>query len=270
MVISERLKRPTIEDKLYCCVATAIIGAGVASAGASIYGANQAADAQTNAANASIANQQQMYANNQNILMPYIQAGYGAANSLTSQLDPNGNNALSQLLKLTGATNNGADMTSALENTPGYQFTLSQGNRAVNNALAARGLGGSAGAVAKGVANYTEGLAGTTWQNVVNSLQNVFSSQTGATQNLMNSGVSAGNALAGVGTNTSNAISSSLIGAGNAQAAASNATGSAVSNAASTIPSAALLQTLLGGNNSSGLYSGLGNLLMGGGTPTGL
>lgn len=240
-------------------VAVAILGGGALSAGASIFGSNRAADAQTQAANASIANQQQMYGQNKNLLMPYIQAGYGASNSLQSLLDPNGNNALSSLLRLTGATNGGADMNSMLENTPGFQFTRDQGLRAVNNQLAARGLGGSAGAVAKGAANYTTGLAQNTWQNVVNSLQNAFSSQTGATQNMLNSGISAGNALAGVGGNTANAVSSSLIGAGNAQAGASNAMGSALSNFGNSLGSAYLTRSLLGGGGGGGLYDSVGN-----------
>lgn len=262
MIISDRLTRPTIEDRLYCGVATAIIGGAVATAGATAYGASKAADAQTDAANASINQQNAMYQQNKNLLMPFIQGGYSAGNSLQSLLDPNGNNALSNLLKLTTP---GADMSSVLAQTPGYQFALNQGNRAVNNALAARGLGGSAGAVAKGVANYTEGLAGNTWQNVVNSLQNVFNSQTGATQNLLNSGISAGNALAGVGTNTANANSQAMIGAGNAQAASSNAIGSAVGGVGNSLGSAMLINQLLGKGGSGGLYDSVANGGMGNG-----
>lgn len=244
-------------------VATAIIGGSLVTAGATAWGASKAADAQTDAANASIANQQQMYQNNKNILMPFIQGGYDAQTSLQGLLNPNGDNPLSALLKLTGATNGGADMQSMLEKTPGYQFSLQQGNRAVNNALAARGLGGSAGAVAKGVANYTQGLAGNTWQNVVNSLQNVFNSQTGATQNLLNTGLSAGNALAGVGTNTANANSSAMIGAGNAQAGMYNGIGNAIGGVGNSLGSAMLMNQLTGGNN--GLYGGTASTINYGG-----
>ncbi len=51
-----------------------------------------------------------------------------------------------------------------LEKTPGYQFTLDQGLKAVQNSYAAQGLGTS-GAAMKGAADYAEGLASTTYQN---------------------------------------------------------------------------------------------------------
>lgn len=231
-------------------VAVAVLGAGAIGAGASIYGSTQAANAQTNAANAAIANQQQMYAKNQTQLQPFINAGSGQiANQqalLSGQSGP--------LSALTALTTPGADQSAALAQTPGYQFNLSQGLNSVNNSLAARGLGGSGGAVAKGAANYAEGLAGNTWQSVVAALQNQYTAQTGAGQNLINSGEGAAGALAGVGTNTANQISGSITGAGNAQAAASNAIGSAVGNAGNSLSTAALLQQLTGGG-AGGIYT---------------
>ncbi len=149
-------------------------------------------------------------------------------------------------------------MSATLAQTPGYQFALSQGLRASNNQLAARGLGGSGGAVAKGATNFAEGLAGNTWQNVVQALQSSYNTQVGAGQNLLNSGVTAGSSLAGVGTNTANAISGAQTGAGNAQAAGYNAIGTAVGNAANSLPSAMLLSQLTGGRgagSSGGIYA---------------
>jgi hypothetical protein len=118
--------------------------------------------------------------------------------------------------------------------------------------------------VAKGAANYAEGLAGTTWQSVVQALQNSYNSQAGAGQALINSGSQAGSALAGVGTSTANSIQGALGYQGNAQAAGANATGAAISNAAT--PSAMALNQLLGG--SSGVYTpqqiaGLGQMQAG-------
>lgn len=241
-------------------VATAIIGSGLIGAGASIFGASKAADAQTNAANASIANQQQMYGLNQAQLQPFINAGAGQIGNQQALLNPN--NAGGPLAALMKLTNPGADMSAELAQTPGYQFNLSQGLRASNNQLAARGLGGSGGAVAKGATNFAEGLAGNTWQSVVQALQNQFTSQAGAGQNLINSGQGAASALAGVGTNTANQISGSLTGAGNAQAAAANAIGTGVGGAAGQVPSAILLQQLLaksgGGGSSGGIYNNSG------------
>lgn len=241
--------------------AVAIIGSSLVGAGASIFGASKAADAQTSAANAAIANQQQMYGQNKDILSPFIQGGAGAIPGQNALLDPNNpNSPLAALMKL---TNPGADMSTELAQTPGYQFSLSQGLRGANNALAARGLGGSGGAVAKGATNFAEGLAGNTWQSVVAALQNQFQTQAGAGQNLINSGVTAGGALAGVGTNTANQISGSITGAGNANAAAANAIGAGASSVAGGVPSAILLQQLLaksggGGGSSGGIYNNSG------------
>jgi hypothetical protein len=246
-------------------VAAAILGAGALGAGASIWGSSNAADAQTNAANAAIANQNAMYDKNKNVLTPFIDAGKGAIGNVSNLLDPNNTSGpLNALMKLVMP---GADQTATLEQTPGYQFNLSQGLRASNNALTARGLGGSGGAVAKGASTFASGLASNTWQSVVNNLQNLFTSNTGAAQNLVNTGAQSGNALAGVGTSTANANSNALIGAGNANAAAYNGIGSAVGGFGNSLSSAALVDKLTGGTG-GGLYGsnpayGGGNMFSG-------
>lgn len=232
-----------------CTIAAAVLGAGALGAGASIWSANKASDAQTSAANASIANQQQTRTLNQNMLQPFINAGQGGITGLQDWLNPNSNNPLSALIKLTTP---GASMTDTLTQTPGYQFAEDKGLRAVNNALAARGLGGSPGAVAKGAADYTTGLASGTWQNVVNSLQNLFSSGAGAWQNLVGTGVQAGGAVAGSNTAAGNNISNALIGAGNAQGGAAMATGNAIGQFGNSASTAAILQQLLGGGAGAG------------------
>lgn len=238
-------------------VAAAILGAGAVGAGASIWGANTAAGAQTKATNAAITNQRQMFDISQNALSPFINAGQGGISSLTNLLNPdNASGPLAALLKLTMP---GSNMTDTLKETPGYQFAEDRGLRATNNALAARGLGGSGGAVAKGAADYTTGLASQTWQSVVNALQGLFTSNVGGAQGLVSTGVGAGGALAGNALNTGANIGSSLIGQGNAQAGAATATGNAISGAANNIPSNLLLSQLLakspaGGGGGGGLY----------------
>lgn len=236
-------------------VAAAIIGAGALSAGASVFGSSNAADAQRDAANASITNQNAMYDKNANMLSPFITAGSSQIGQQQQLLDPNNTSGpLNALMKLLMP---GADQSATLEQTPGYQFANTQGLRSANNALAARGLGGSGGAVAKGAASFSSGLASQTWQSVVNSLQNLFSGQAGAGQNLINTGASSGNALAGIGSNVANANSTALIGAGNASAASSNAIGSAVGGLGNSAATAYLANKLGSG---SGVYgSGTGD-----------
>jgi hypothetical protein len=66
---------------------------------------------------------------------------------------------------------------SALAQTPGYQFTLQQGQLATQNSFAAQGLSAS-GAAVKGAAQYAEGLASTTYQqqfqNYLNQNQQIY------------------------------------------------------------------------------------------------
>lgn len=266
-------------------VATAVIGAGVLGAGATIYGANKAADAQEKASQASIGAQQAQFGITKSELQPYIDFGtsqmpafndFSNPNSANSPLrsilnmsntgDPN--STLSKLLALTSG--NGADMTAALENTPGYQFTKEQGQKAVTSALAARGLAGPGGALAKGSANYAEGLAGTTWQSVVNALQNAYSTGTGVLQNTyssgtnalqgaINSGAGAAASLGGASTATGQGIGNNLVGIGNANAGAATASANAISGIGGSVTNGLLLNKILGGNGAAagggGLYS---------------
>jgi hypothetical protein len=197
--------------------------ATVAGAGATIFGADKAADAQMAAADKSIAAQLAMFAQTQKNIAPTIKAGNKSVNNLQKGLKEGGEyeqsrglqpidtkaeelyglgttpiafNPLatgSDQIRSLGTTpvdykmiQAGGDKmlkTSAeapefapiemtqeqLEATPGYQFTLQQGLKAVQNSAAARGLG-SSGMAQRGAAEYTTGLADTTWQNVYNQL----------------------------------------------------------------------------------------------------
>lgn len=256
------LKEYDPDDFRYCTLAAAVLGASAIGAGASIWGANKAAGAQTDAGTAAIANQRDMYAQNKSILSPFINAGAGGIDQLKNWIDPtSGTNPLASLIKLVTP---GADQSATLAQTPGYQFSQTQGTRAALNALAARGLGGSPGAVAKGVGGYVSGLASNTWDSVVKNLLSTFGGETGALQGLVNTGANAGGALANVGTSTANSVTGSLTGIGNAQAAGANATGAAVGNGANSLTTAALLQQLTGGSGGGGIYGNVGTTSVGG------
>jgi hypothetical protein len=64
-----------------------------------------------------------------------------------------------------------AGMLTQLQQTPGYQFQLQQGTQQALSQLSAMGLAKSGSAI-KGVTNYAEGLAGTTYQNMVSNFMN--------------------------------------------------------------------------------------------------
>ena len=151
-----------------------------------------------------------------------------------------------------------------LQNTPGYQFNLTQGLKATQNAAAARGLGVS-GAALKGAASYATGLADSTYQNQFN---NALTNKTTA-YNMLSGQQSLGeNAAVGVGNTgvtVGAAVGQNTIGAGNAAAGAALNTGSAVASGANTAAQGYLLNNLLtnAGNggpayqNSTGGYLGM-------------
>ena len=200
----------------------AAIGSGIIGAGATIAGANTAANAQKAAAQTATDAQMKMFGITREALSPFIDQGTQAGGTLNKLLSPNG----------------GIDQ-SVLQSLPGYQFTNTQGLKSVQNSAAARGLGIS-GAAEKGAASYATGLADSTYGTYVNQL-------------LSQEGIGA-NAAAGLGnnaTNTGGQVGSNIIGAGNATAGAAVAGANAVGSAASSIPQSLILNKLLGGNGTS-------------------
>ena len=207
-------------------VATAVIGSAVVGGIATSSAASKAAKAQTQAANQANQTMSQQYAQTRQDLMPYQQAGQAA---------------LPYYNALLGV---GGDQTSALktlQQTPGYQFTLSQGLKAAANSAAARGLGVS-GAAFRGAENTAAQLANATYGDQVNRLM-------GAAQLGENAAAQTG----AYGTQTAANISNNLTGAGNAQAASSVASGNALSSLASSIPNALIYNKLFSGGG-SGMY----------------
>ena len=198
-------------------VPTAILGAAAVGTAGSLIGSSQQAGAANNATNAQLG----IYNQNQQLLNPYVQKGLGAYDTLNGLL---------------GVGGNSATMQSNLENLPGYQFTLGQGLKSVQNGVTARGLGVS-GAALKGAANYATGLADSNWQNYANALQNSA-----------NTGYGAGAAIAGVGANTGANVANSTIAAGNAAAAG---TLGATNSIANSLPLYAFLNSGAGGGGSS-------------------
>ncbi len=133
----------------------AIIGSvlgAVIGGGASLLGAHESASAADKAAQL----QYQMFQDVQANEKPFVQAGQNALTGLAAGMttSPNGTG--------TGALNkpfNPAD----LSQTPGYQFSLQQGEQAINSAATASGGVGGANTL-KALGGYAEGLASTTYQ----------------------------------------------------------------------------------------------------------
>lgn len=215
--------------------ATAIFGGALVSAAATTYGANKASQAQQSAAQMAANTQMQMYQQTRKDLAPYRAAGAADLATLQSELP-----FLTSPIKMDEAT---------LEQTPGYQFTLAQGLKAVQNSAAARGLGVS-GAAQKGAAAYATGLADNTYQTQFN-LENINRSNAyNRLINLVNMGQSAAGQTANASLATGQGVGSAEIAGGNAAAAGYNAFGGAGQTIANAGTTYALYKGLYNRNNS--------------------
>ena len=150
-----------------------------------------------------------------------------------------------------------------LSQTPGYQFTLNQGEQAVTNSNAALGLG-SSGAALKGAANYAEGLASTTYQQQFTNYWNQLNNIAGLIGGAAGQGQNAAAGLGGLGNTAAANAGQFTTSAGAAQAAgtvgAANALTSGISGVGSSVSNAALLSSL----NSNGLFGGGGQTISAG------
>jgi hypothetical protein len=223
-------------------VATAIIGAAVVGAGANMVASSNAADAQKGAANQSNARLQGQYNQTRDDLNPFRESGIYALQDLNER-----RNQLTAPIVMDQAT---------LEQTPGYQFTKTQGLKAVQNSAAARGLGAS-GAAQKGAASFVTGLADSTYQNQFNNANTNTTNAYNRLMGLINVGQNSAAQTGSLGNQTAIQQSNNTIGAGDAQAAAYNKMGNSIANGANTIGGYYMYQGLYG-NPGGGGGSGSG------------
>src|SRR5271167_1218457 len=158
-------------------IASGVIGA---------QGAQAAAQEQYQSTQQALKFAQQQYAQAQGYETPFINYGEGAANQL-ERLTGTGPGGNPQTAALTAAFN-----PSDLAATPGYQFTLQQGELANTNSFAAQGLG-SSGAALKGADTFATGLASNTYNQ---QLQN-YLAQNQQTYNMLSGEVGTGAQAAG-------------------------------------------------------------------------
>lgn len=229
----------------YCnvWVATAIIGGALVGGIGTAYAANKGAKAIQNSAQTAANTTLGMFNTTREDLAPYRQIGQNANTELQSRLP-----FLTSPITMDQAT---------LEQTPGYQFTRTQGLKAVQNSAAARGLG-SSGAAQKGAAAYATGLADQTYQTQFN-LENT--NRTNAFNRLMGLIGTGANAAAGggqIGQQAAQTAASAQIAGGNAQAAGYNALGSAAQGVGNSVAGYGLYKGLYGDKNNNNQSSGDG------------
>ncbi|CAD6548616.1 hypothetical protein LMG28727_04863 [Paraburkholderia kirstenboschensis] len=219
----------------FAAAAVGSIAGAVISGDASKSAANTQAQAAEDAAHL----QNDQYNNTQANLKPYMDLG-------ASYIDPLKNALANPMLTQQFSAPSAADAAS----TPGYQFTLNQGLKSVQNSAAARGLGVS-GAALKGAANYTTGLADSTYNDVFNRALQTFNTNYSSAANNVNrlSNI--------VGSGQNAAATNGSLGAQAVGNIGNTLTSGANASAAGTIGSANALTAGLNGLGSSALTYGL-------------
>jgi hypothetical protein len=122
------------------------------------------------------------------------------------------NNKISQMLGLTGSSSFTSD-------DPSYAFRFSEGQKAVDNGAASRGMSLSGGAL-KALSKYGQDMASTEYNNSFNRYKSVS-----------DSGQSAAAGQGAASANLGNSTANNLMEAGNAQAAGTMGTANAWSSA---------------------------------------
>ena len=119
------------------------------------------------------------------------------------------------------------------QQSPGYQFQLEQGENAINNAAAARGVAGGT-ANLENLNNYAQGSANTDYQNAFNNYQAQQSNIFNRLSTVAGLGSAANSTVAQAGSVASTNQANAAIGAGNAAAAGYVGGANAVSGAIGT------------------------------------
>ena len=200
-------------------VATAIIGSAAIGGAVQAYSSSKASDAQQQAALTAANTQMNMYNTTRGDLAPYRAVGSNASDLMNSKI-----NELT-----TPVSVNPQDFL----NSDQYKFLQTQGERAVTNSSAARGLGTS-GAALKGAAAFESDLNSQQWQQNFN---NQVTNQTNAynrLKGLIDTGENASAQTGSAGTAAASGAASAQVAGGNAAAAGYNGVGNAVSNAVNT------------------------------------
>jgi hypothetical protein len=228
-------------------VAGAAIVGGVASSTISSSASKSAANTQAQAAEDAAHLQNDQFNQTQANLAPFMQLGSNNINALQSALN---NPIFNQQF--------GAPTEAQAQATPGYQFTLNQGLKSVQNSAAARGLG-SSGAALKGASSYATGLADSTYNDVFNRALSTFNTNYGNASSNVNrlagivgSGQNAASGLGALGAQTAGNIANTLTSGANASAAGTIGSANAISNGLNGIGSNALTAGLLTNNAAGG------------------
>lgn len=221
-------------------VAAAIGGAAVIGAGASLYGASKSADAAKDAAqiqsdSAAKAGDQEyaIYQQNREDTMPWLDAGKQGLSQLSDLLGTSGNTSAQgygSLVKPFSASD--------FQEDPGYQFTLSEGQKALDRASSAKGSYFS-GAALKAATQYNQNAAATQYDSAYNRYNQNQSNIYNRLAGLSGTGQTAAQQVSAQGTQYGQDAAGLITGAGNAQAAGTVGAANAWSTGLSGVGAAA-------------------------------
>jgi hypothetical protein len=212
-------------------VAAAIGGAGLLSAGASIFGASTQANAATQASQLQQQTQQQalqqqlgLFNTAKGTLQPFIDSGSSALPTLSKLLTP------------------GADMSSVLAQIPGFQFSQQYGQKAITNQATSRGLSGNA--LTAG-ADYATGSANSAYSGIVQALLGQANLGAGAAGSVAGAAGATGGQVGQTMTNLGNAQASGVLGSANALSSGATGVANAASGGVNSFTNLSLLKSLL-------------------------
>lgn len=248
---------------------TAVLGgvlgaSSLASAGAS----KGAANVQAQAAQESAQLQYSMYQQTAARLQPWVSTGTAATQQLGGLLGLSGYQASGAGGMGTGSLVQPFQPTmQQLQQTPGYQFTMQQGLEAVQNQATAMGQGGGfvpaagrgggtgaaaampSGAEGKGLINYAENLASTTYQQQFNNYWNQLSSIYNMVSGVSGQGASAAAGVGQAGQATAQGMSNALQTGAAATAAGITGATSSITSPASSIATIGLMNQIANQGN---------------------
>jgi hypothetical protein len=194
------------------------------------------------------------YNTTRNDLAPWRDSGVKANNALVSAMGLGPNDGSAGYGSLTKQFT-GAD----LQNEPGYQFGLTQGQNAIDSKAAAGGSYFSGNAL-KAAARYGNDYAGTKYGEAFARDQSTKGQQYGFLSGMSTQGQNAANMTGQFGAASTGAIAGNTTALGNAQGAAQIAQGNALSNGLTSVSNAYsqdnMLQQILANQRQQQLLTG--------------
>lgn len=213
----------------------ASIGVGLYTASENRSAASRASDASSQANDRAIALQREMFEKQQATNAPYVAGGTTAQNKLMELLGLGDSTGGAEYGKY------GRDFSMAdFVTDPGYNFRLTEGQKAIDRSAAARG-GTQSGAALRAATRYGQDMGSQEYGNAYSRYQTNRTNRLAPLGSLMTSGQNAaantGAAAGNYGTSAGNLMSTSGVNQGNALLAAQRANNSAYGDIAKTIGS---------------------------------